>query len=69
MSVLGKFGKDVISGFRGIITARTEHLYSVPQVCITPNRLSGEYPADGKWFEELRVVIESDAPSQPGHFI
>jgi hypothetical protein len=62
---LGSKVKDLISGFEGIATGRTEYLYGCAQVCIVPDKLSdkGEL-LGGEWFDEQRVhvVEERDPP-------
>jgi hypothetical protein len=60
--------RDSLTGFRGIVTARTEYLYGVPQVCIVPKQLQDGLPITGQWFEESRVVVE-DEIERPGHFV
>jgi hypothetical protein len=56
MIALGSKARDPISGFEGIVTARTEYLYSVPQVALTPERVgvNGER-LQPEWFEEARL--------------
>jgi hypothetical protein len=60
---LGARVKDLISGFTGIATGRTEYLYGCTQICVLPERLGekGER-IEGEWFDEQRVeVVEERA--------
>lgn len=57
MELLGKKGKDKITGFIGIITAKCFHLYGCSQYGLTP-----EIDKEGKqntvgWFDEGRIEI------------
>ena len=49
--VLGQKAKDRISGFRGIVTARAEFLYSIPVYQLTPEKLGADgRPEEYEWF-------------------
>ena len=63
MSVrLGNRAKDSITGFEGIVTARSEYLYGCVRVLIEPRSLTGEgKPIEGAWFDEQRISLESEA--------
>jgi hypothetical protein len=55
--LLGKQGKDKITGFVGIITSKCEHLYGCNQYSLNP--IVGQ---DGKtnpieWFDEGRIEV------------
>jgi len=57
MDKLGKKGKDKITGFTGIITAKIFYLYGCAQYGLSP-----EIDKDGKkpqmeWFDEGRIEI------------
>jgi hypothetical protein len=59
MIKLGNHVKDSITGFAGVATARTEHLYGCVQICVEPAGLE----PDGKlikseWFDEQRLGIK-----------
>lgn len=64
---LGSTVRDVITGFTGIVTARTENLYGAPQVRVQPMALtSGNSYPSSVWFEEsqCRVVPEQDLETE-----
>jgi len=61
MLKLGSRVKDTISGFTGILTARTEWLYGCIRVSIEPEVLHEGKPIEAQWFDEERVV-ELEAP-------
>lgn len=57
MQNFGKKGKDKITGFTGIITAKCEYMYGCAQYCLSP-----EIDKDGKrvqteWFDIGRIEI------------
>ncbi len=56
MLKLGSRVKDTISGFSGILTARTEWLYGCVRVAIEPEGLFEGKPIDTQWFDEPRVI-------------
>lgn len=61
MSELGVRARDMITGFTGIITGRSEYLFSYPEVYIEPEKLDDQgKPIDGIWFREARVEILKD---------
>lgn len=64
MIKLGSRVKDSISGFTGIATMRTEHLYGCVHVGIAPEKLMLDgQPGDTKFFDEQRIiVIEEKGP-------
>lgn len=56
MLKLGQEAKDIITGYRGIVMARTVYLTGCTQILLTPTKLSktGERQT-GEWFDEPRV--------------
>lgn len=65
MIKLGSKVRDMISGFTGIATGRSEFLYGCTQVSITPQRLDKDGKRiDVEWFDEQRVetIEERSAP-------
>jgi len=56
MIVVGQKVKDKISGFAGIVIARTEYLYASPRVWIQPEGIGDSgAPKDSLWFDEAQV--------------
>lgn len=66
MSILGKTVRDKVTGFEGMATARTEHLYGDDLIFIEPVDLRGTdgKPTGGTWYEESRTE-EIDASNCP----
>jgi len=56
MLILGKEGKDKVTGFTGILTAKVEYLYGCNQYCLSPKAKDGEIK-DGQFFDEGRIEI------------
>jgi hypothetical protein len=54
-SMLGKVGKDKVSGFAGTITAYGDYLHGTPRVCITA---LNDGKVNEEWFDVQRVVVE-----------
>lgn len=57
---LGKEYKDCITGFKGIATAYTVHLYGCIRVCVESEKEESGYSIE-LWFDEQRLVLESKA--------
>jgi hypothetical protein len=54
----GDEAKDIVTGFRGIITARTTWLHGCDRISITPNKLGSDgLPVKEQSFDEQRVEI------------
>jgi hypothetical protein len=50
--------KDIVTGFRGIVTARTSWLHGCDRISITPNKLGSDgLPVKEQSFDEQRVEI------------
>lgn len=63
MIKLGNLVRDIISGFSGVATARTEWMYGCSRICIEPQHLHEGKPIEAQWFDEQRVVlVEERAP-------
>ena len=57
MIKLGDTANDTVSGFRGLVTARTEYLFGCIQVQLTPSGLNKEgEPFKPRWFDEPQLV-------------
>lgn len=69
MKFEAKLGKKVqaqISGFKGIITARTEYLHNCVRVEVTPEGLDKEdKPREGKWFDEGELGFQVESTGGP----
>ncbi len=57
MENLGKQGKDKITGFVGIVTAKCYHLYGCAQYSLTPAVDKDGKSQDIKWIDEGRLEI------------
>ena len=61
--MLGHYGKDVITGFSGYITAHIKYLTGVDQYYIRPDRLGEQgQQQDGEWLDVGRVEIDGTKP-------
>jgi hypothetical protein len=54
--VLGKLGRDKITGFEGIITVVGSHLYGCNTLCLAPQMKDGKLE-DSHSFDEGRIEI------------
>jgi hypothetical protein len=57
MKKLGRIGKDKITGFQGIITAKCFYLYGCAQYYLIPSVDKEGKRRDGEWFDEGRIEI------------
>jgi len=60
MLELGKSGRDKVTGFEGIITARCTFLYGCDRYCLTPKVDKDGKTGDGEYFDEGRIEIVGD---------
>jgi hypothetical protein len=60
---LGKRGKDKITGFEGVLTARCEFLTGCSRYCIQPTELKDGKPIDSIYFDEAQIEIIGDGVS------
>jgi hypothetical protein len=56
MENLGKLGKDKVTGFEGIITAKATHLYGCDSYFIVPKVKDGKIE-EAHWFDVGRIEI------------
>jgi hypothetical protein len=56
---LGDRAKDRISGFEGVVTARTEWLTGVVRYGLEPEALRDGKPGEIQWFDEGRLTEPS----------
>lgn len=61
---LGKKGRDKITRFTGILTARCEFLTGCNRYCIQPQELKDGKPIDSIYFDEAQIEILSDGISE-----
>ena len=57
MENLGKKGKDKITGFVGIVTAKCYHLYGCAQYALTPEVDKDGKSQENKWIDEGRLEV------------
>jgi hypothetical protein len=60
MTNFGKEGRDKITGFTGIITAKCFYLYGCGQYLLTPKIDKDGKRQDSTWFDEGRIEIISE---------
>jgi len=59
--------KDVISGFEGVIIARSAHLFGCAQYGLAPQELSSDgSPRKTEYFDEARIEIVDDSNAAHG---
>ncbi len=63
--MLGKPGKDRVTGFSGIITSLSFDLYGCIQAVITPQADKKEGVKDGHWFDVTRIEVTGNKPVIP----
>jgi hypothetical protein len=57
MKNFGKKGKDKVTGFQGIITAKIFYMYGCAQYGLTPSIDKDGKRVDVEWFDEGRIEI------------
>jgi len=62
MVKLGSKVRDMISGYTGVATGRSDFLFGCAQIAIAPNKLDKEGKVmDVLWFDEQRVEVLKEA--------
>ena len=59
-NMLGKQGKDKITGFSGTIIGKAEYLYGCSQYAITPYVAEDGKMRDTQWFDEGRIQVTGE---------
>ncbi len=54
---MGDKVKDLISGFEGIATGRSEWLYGCTRITVTPQDLHEGKPVEAQWFDEEQLEV------------
>ncbi len=63
MVKLGNKVRDSITGFEGVVVARTEWLYGCTRCGVAPTKLHDGKPVEDQWFDEQRLeVLRDDKP-------
>ncbi len=62
MIEMGDTGKDIVSGFKGIMTSRQIHLSGCDHVYLQPPIKKDGSPQKGEWFDETVVEVVKKAP-------
>ncbi len=57
---LGVKAKDKITGFEGIVIAKTEWLTGCDQYVLKARAKKGQLPLDGQWFDEGELEITGE---------
>lgn len=58
MIPLGVQGKDIVTGYVGLVMARTEYLTGCNQILLTPQKLTADGKRqEGEWFDEQRIEV------------
>lgn len=62
MVKLGSMVTDSITGFAGLVMARTEYLYGCVSVLVQPTNVTTEgKPQEAAWIDEQRLTVRSKA--------
>ncbi len=61
---LGLMGKDKITGFTGIITARCEFLTGCSRYCLQPTELKDGKPIESIYFDEDQIAVVDEGISE-----
>lgn len=61
-NMLGRKGKDVVTGFSGIVSSLSFDLYGCVQAVLTPEVDKEGKPKDGHWFDITRINITDKNP-------
>ena len=64
-SRLGRFGKDLITNFEGVIIGKAEYLTGCTQLGLTPRVDKDGKTQSTEWFDEGRILIVSDTVIRP----
>tara|TARA_Y100000034_G_scaffold8165_2_gene8934 strand:+ start:9664 stop:10155 length:492 start_codon:yes stop_codon:yes gene_type:complete len=63
---LGSVLKDKVTGFKGVVTARSQFISDCNNYCLKPQELKDGIPIDVKWFDEpLLAVVKSGSFEVP----
>ena len=60
MIELGKYAKDKITGFQGIITGHCSYLYGCDTYCLTPPVDKDAKIQESSWFDEGRIEVTGE---------
>jgi len=57
---LGAKVKDIVTGFSGVVTARTEWLSGCIRYLVSPQKLDkDDKPVEGQWIDEQQLLVLS----------
>jgi hypothetical protein len=62
---LGDRVKDRVTGFKGIVVARSEYLHGCRRVGVQAEKLEEGKPTDAQWFDEPQVDVMESAVHAP----
>ena len=65
MEIMGLEVKDLVTGFKGVVTSISFDLYGCVQVAVIPKVGTGGKADEGKWFDIARMKIKSSKPVMP----
>ena len=54
---VGELVTDVLSGFSGVATSRTEYLYGCVRLCVEAQGLKDGKPIESQYFDEQRLRV------------
>ena len=65
MVKLGDRVVDTLTGFSGVVTARTEYIYGCVQLLVVPRELKDGVPSEGQWIDEQRFGPQTATAGGP----
>jgi hypothetical protein len=67
MEHLGKFGKDIVTGYEGVIIAKANYLYAGSTYALQSQKINPttQKPYEPEWFDEARVQVTIRTKNDP----
>ena len=59
--MIGRKGRDQVTGFKGVVTTLSFDLYGCVQVVLTPETKDGAM-GNGQWFDVARIKLSGKKP-------
>lgn len=54
----GEYVKDMITGYEGVVTGRTDYITGCNQILVNPQKINDDgKTVDGQWFDEHRLTL------------
>lgn len=63
---LGDFVKCKVTGFKGKVVGKSQHLYANPELGVLPTTLSDGQPMDTRWFDANQMELDAEPERDMG---